>query len=763
MAYRRLAFAFLFLAILLPSVSVMGDPYRIFSEAPLVAADQSWVPGSFIISPDGMHFAYIKNDNGRQKVIFDGKEDQSYEAVINLCFTSDSGHLAYIAKRGNEFFLVFDGIEGKGYAGIISDSLTFSADSKHYAFIGKTGNKWLVVTEKGEGKPYDEIGAGLLSYSPDSLNLAYPARVGARWISIINGQESKAYDGIRALIFSPDSKRTAAIVRRGSVFAVAVDNEEGPAFTMVKPGSLVFSPDSQRIGYIATDQEREFAVINHQAGKAYDQVVSEQMAFSPDGKRTAFAVRLQDEQFAVINGVEGKPYAALTKEPLLFSPGGQKIAYPAFNGAQWMVILDGVEQAGFSSIGKGSLLFSKNERLAYTAKTFTGKWTVVLDGIAGRYYDAIGKNSLSFSPDGRNIVYSAKVGAKWLVALDNQEGRLFDGIVGGGDRQIRFDGPAFFNYCAVDGLNILTIRERIASKTYFVDFEAPALNQPGTSKSDDSAIEGFKFRFNPPSGLSFIRTTKIIDWIEAEMMNQELHEEEIQMLTEIHNGSSGFQINYTILKYQVNDVEDPTGGEALSVLEGVEFTAYLDEQGFITGFDGLEEFEQKLKTIPAGQYRKYRDQFSKESMEKQFRDGWKASVEDFIGKSFQLGDVWQTSAKVPLPNGETGTVAAEIFFKENMMVASAPCILIQMDYDLNSSNLRSFISEMIKRGVPQLQTEPKVNISGAGESVVDPQTLLGYSSRMEMVMRALVELPDLGAKEFTYKRVMEIGYDYSKQ
>lgn len=762
MAYRKVSLALLFLILFLPCVSAMEYPYRVFWERPIAVADQSWVPGSFIISPDGMHYAYITIDNGRQKVIFDGQEHSSYEEISNLCFTPDNGHLAYFGKLENSFYLVFNGVAGKRYDSIVEKSLIFSPDSKHYAFVGKTGDKWLVVTEKGEGKTYDEIGAGLLSYSPDSLHLAYPARVGAKWILVINDRESKAYDGIRALIFSPDSKRTAAVVRVGSVFAVSVDNEDGPAFTMVKPGSLVFSPDSQRIGYIAIDQEREFIVINHQAGKAYDRIVSEKIAFSSDGKRTAFVAQHQGEQFIVADGVEGKPYAAVTEEPPIFSPDGQKIAYPAFDGKDWRVILGEVEQAGFSSIGKGSLLFSKNGRLAYTAKTAAGKWTVVVDGLAGRYYDAIGENSLTFSPDGKNVVYSAKLGAKWLVTLDNQEGRLFDGIISGGYRQIRFNGPAFFSYCAVEGFKIVTILERIANKIDFIDFEGPALTQLETIKQVDLPIQEFKFKFNPPSGLRFIRTTKITDTVEAEIMNQQLREEEVQILTEIYKGSSGFQINYTILKYQINDVEDPTGAGALSVLEGTKFTTFLDEQGFITGFDGLEEFDVKLKTIPAGQYRKYKDQFSKETMEKQLRDNWKASVEDFIGKSFQLGDVWHSTAKIPLPNGETGTVAAEISFKKETVFASIPCIIIRVDYDLNSSDLKSFIAEMIKKGAPQLQTEPKVNISGIGESIVDPQTLMGYTSRMEMVMQAHVELPNLGEKEFTYRRLVENGFDYTE-
>lgn len=759
---RRLIVGLLFLIVLLPCVAAMEYPYRVFLEEPVVSVTQSWIPGSFKISPNGVHYTYVVADKKEQKVIHDGKADHSYQDIINLCFTQDSNHLAYIAKRENKYFLVFDGIEGKGYDSITINSLLFSPDSKHYAFVGKSGDKWVVVTETGEGKTYDEIGASFLSYSPDSLSLAYPARVGDKWVSVINGHEGKVYDGIQDLLFSPDSKRKAAVVRAGDVFTVLVDGEEGPAFSMIKPNSLVFSPDSQRIGYTVADQGQEFIVINHQPSKAYDRIISEQISFSPDNDKIAFAAQLQENQFMVVDGVEGKPYTAVMEAPPVFSPDGRRMAYVAFNGKDWMVVLDGVEQTGYSNIGKGSLLFNNNgARLAYTAKTDNGSWTVVVDGLAGRYYDDIGQNSLTFSPDGKNVVYSARQGNKWLVVLDNQEGRLFDGIIIGGDRQIRFNGSAFFNYCALDGQKIVTIQERIPSKSDFKDFERPVATQPETQISPDLPTPEIKFQFNPPNGLNFVETTKITDLVETEMMNQQIHEEEITIKTEIYKSSSGYQINYLILKYQVKDVEDQAGGEALSALEGVKFSTFLDVNGFITGFSGLEEFDKKLKTIPAGHYRKYKDYFAKEAVEMRLRDTWKSSVENFIGKSFRLGDVWETSTKIPLPNGEISNVAAKIKFKEDTVAGSLPCVLIQVDYDLNSSNLKKFVSDLIKKGVPQLQTDPEVNISSMGESVVDPKTLLGYSSRMEMVMKALVDLPNLGKKEFTYKRIANVAYEYS--
>ena len=84
----------------------------------------------------------------------------------------------------------------------------------------------------------------------------------------MNGQEGKAYNGIRDLAFSEDSKRLVAVVRVENLIRYWSDDEEGPAFPLIKPGSLIFSPDSQQIGYLAQDQGQS-SVIDHQVGKAY--------------------------------------------------------------------------------------------------------------------------------------------------------------------------------------------------------------------------------------------------------------------------------------------------------------------------------------------------------------------------------------------------------------------------------------------------------------------------------------------------------------
>lgn len=762
MTWRRLIIGFLFLLTFSAGVFAAAEhPYRVFIEETVATVAQSWVPGTFTISPDGKRFAHVVVVGNQQRVVLDGEEQQGYQEIAGLRFSPDGKHFAYVAKQGHQSYLVYDGNTGKPFDAIDVATLRFSPDGQHYAFVGKTGDKYLVVTEAGAGKTYDEINGDSLRFSPNGMSIAYTARLGNKWIIVTDGRESEPYDEIPALEFSADGKRVAAIVRFGDQYAVTVNGEIGPAFTRIKPDSLVFSPDSQRIGYIAVDGGREFCVIDHQVGNDYDRIISKKISFAPDGARTAFAAERQGSRFMVVDGVEGKPYPKISAHPPLFSPDGHKLAYAAFNGTDWLVAVNGIEQAGYAGIGEGSLLFNnRGSRLAYIAKVKTGAWTVVSDGIAGPYYDAIAQNSLAFSPDGKNLVYSARRGNKWFVVLDNHEGRLYDGIVTDEGPQIRFNGPAFFQYVALDGRRIVAIKERISNKSDFLDFERSLGSQRETGTSPAATTQKFQFEFKPPHGLVFLETFKITDSIEAEMMNQRLHDEEITTRNEISQSPSGYQINHTIINYRVYDIEDQAGGEALSVLEGVKFAALFDSQGFVTGFKGLEEFERKLKTLPVKHYRKYRDFFSKEAIESRFRNIWKTSVEDFLGKSFQLGDVWESEVKIPLPNGEIINAVAYTEFAAETVINSQPYVIIKVDYDFDSSGLKESILEMILKGAPKLTSQPEIEISGKGESIVDPQTMLAHSSRLELAMRVLMDLPELGEKEFIYKRIITVTADY---
>jgi roadblock/LC7 domain-containing protein len=166
-----------FLCISIIAFSRESLPDRVISKT-LVAKINltSWIPESFIVSPDNKHVAYTAKSNTEQFVVIDGKEGRRYGGIGkgSLIFSPDSKRVAYGAGIDNKQFIVTNGSEGKRYDGIVSAPM-ISPDGKRLAYAATINKKRFVVIDGKEGKNYDSIGA--LLFSPDSKRVAYAARV----------------------------------------------------------------------------------------------------------------------------------------------------------------------------------------------------------------------------------------------------------------------------------------------------------------------------------------------------------------------------------------------------------------------------------------------------------------------------------------------------------------------------------------------------------------------------------------------------------
>ena len=115
------------------------------------------------------------------------------------------------------------------------------------------------------------------------------------------------YDGFSpgGILFSPDSRRFAYVIKRGDSWLAVVDGQEHSPFPTILQRSLTFSPDSSKLGYVAGVSGRwvgeafvgEAApVIDKATGRAWQHDgaskrhgLSEELCFSPDSRRFAYS------------------------------------------------------------------------------------------------------------------------------------------------------------------------------------------------------------------------------------------------------------------------------------------------------------------------------------------------------------------------------------------------------------------------------------------------------------------------------------------
>jgi WD40 repeat protein/tetratricopeptide (TPR) repeat protein len=377
---------------------------------------------TYFFSPDSKRVAYIAQEYRSLIVVVDGVESAKYDAIYNVAFSPDSKHYAFDAKKGDKVVVVLDGVEGKEYDypeekrdpdrppmpdGIYykfgGTGFIFSPDSNHLAYSAVEKNKAVIVLDGREvganvGRGYvwqvmPFSGNGMLVFSPDSSLLAYIGYDEKGKFVVMDSVDGNMHDVVRSdgiaspIVFSPDSKHVAYMVRRTSDYKcwIVFDGVAGKEYAGIEDASLTFSPDSSRLAYIASvehmkDRWRTAIILDGEEVKD-EFYYHSRLIFSPDSKHLAYVAGNEKVSCVVLDGKKGENRTGIDRASLMFSPDSQHLAYRVANAKKACIVLD--EKAGREyGLGFGdSVVFSPDSKhLAYLGDTNKGGPVLVLDG-----------------------------------------------------------------------------------------------------------------------------------------------------------------------------------------------------------------------------------------------------------------------------------------------------------------------------------------------------------------------------------------------
>jgi roadblock/LC7 domain-containing protein len=212
-------------------------------------------------------------------------------------------------------------------------------------------------------------------------------------------------------MFSPDSERVAYGVRRGKVWSVVVDGQEGPGYGAIS--NLIFSPDSKRVSYAVATRERWTVIID---GQVYVNNVGTPLV---DVSTDPSLLIGHGWNSSVMSEFHMFHHEMAWSPEVRFSPDSKHVAYTAQMGESWKtlcsVVVDGQEGPGFARVWNP--VFSPDgKHLAYLADTHAKLLSLkpsramVLDGHAGSEYTGILGVSQEFDPDGAMEFLAVKGG-----------------------------------------------------------------------------------------------------------------------------------------------------------------------------------------------------------------------------------------------------------------------------------------------------------------------------------------------------------------
>lgn len=413
---------------------------------------------SLVFSPNGKHFAFVANKDGKKICVRDGVAGHAYEQIGRygtdsgraLSYSPDSLHLGYAARENGKWFVVLDDIPGPGFDSVDGMMLTryekkvfdgftkwesktwggsdcpqFSADGRHVFYLGQRkddqGNRFVLVLDGKLGPAYEAFWGAHLC--PDG-EVAYVGINGFDAQVVFDGVPEIAKGG-STLLFSRDGKHHAYIAGKAGSgsHSVVLNGKAGPQFKSIE--NLQFSPDGH-VYYQTFLENSGWSLVRDEAlVPPVDGYRVSRVYFSQDGQRITYVGEKgrDGRDMAFISDDKAVPFKS-SNFLYFVSPDARRLVYETRIAEGRQLVVDGTPGPVIADYNNESLKFTgDSRRFAYVAHDANYRQSVVVDGQIGPLYFGIEKGHPIFDLTGNHYAYAARTGpSEWVVVLDGIPG-----------------------------------------------------------------------------------------------------------------------------------------------------------------------------------------------------------------------------------------------------------------------------------------------------------------------------------------------------
>lgn len=225
--------------------------------------------------------------------------------------------------------------------------------------------------------------------------------------------------------------------------------------------------------------------------------------------------------------------------------------------------------------------------------------------------------------------------------------------------------------------------------------------------------ETVTFRFAPPDGTTGVETVILTRTREAGATIQRTDVQKGQARVRFDKAPDGWIMTGTPISMSVETDGKPVASPILAALQGVVATYRLDSRGNLVSIQGYEGLAEKASQgLPPEEARALAQALAPESILAREKVEWSSRIGQYTGRTFELGSAWTTEAPLALPSGGEVQVRTRVELAERTPCGvDRSCVRLRFRYDSDAAA-----------------------ISGTGERVVDPSTLLTYFERTERVI-----------------------------
>jgi len=252
------------------------------------------------------------------------------------------------------------------------------------------------------------------------------------------------------------------------------------------------------------------------------------------------------------------------------------------------------------------------------------------------------------------------------------------------------------------------------------------------------------FRFAPPEGT---KQAEVIQTTQTVLAGKPtVRATEMRATLEFRRTGGRQTVSVTVTGGGIGSGKGKQPDPAITALKGLPLTYTIDAQGRMQSVTGLDKVPARLKSgFSAAEVKRLAPLLTAPAILRTQRIEWGNHVADFVERPAKEGAVWVTRSQFPLPDGRMVGYYVAHRISGGACVQGRNLLRVLTMFSTQPNELRSFLgrgAEQALKGLKPLSGQDKV--TGNGERLVDPATLLWYDGRSTRRLQTSVQASDGG-------------------
>lgn len=254
------------------------------------------------------------------------------------------------------------------------------------------------------------------------------------------------------------------------------------------------------------------------------------------------------------------------------------------------------------------------------------------------------------------------------------------------------------------------------------------------------------FQFNPPDGAVYEQTSVRTRKLEM-ASGRRTDVSETKARNTITKAEDGFAIKSKFLHSTISRNGQPIANPISTAMEGLEVTLHVGPDGRLREIEGFRGVLDAIKAkFPGPIAQMMIPLFNEQSLIQRERAEWEGRYGGFAGKTARIGDVWTAEDEYDLPNGGKTKFYSATVFDSLVDCGGKKCVRVKFAYNSSSEDLAELVGKVVGDLAKSTGSDPAVvqlssgiEITGSGERIVDPETMIIHSEKIERTIKLEID------------------------